>query len=334
MVRTGNILYKLSARSLKAPAYKLALAPRGESCVGQVYVSKTLFQELRGWVGIIEANDRGLKTKTGEISPAFIQVRLASGQLTKVYVTKNELEAIGRDFALPLEVIKNNYFRLGCSPAGGQMLLIINREELLQPAWKKSLVNWVEAKGRIPSPTVFPWQLSFDEKINFPGLPQLIIFGDNKHQLRGTFELKEDGRERLAYFCYGRQKIAGYSLSSDGIHRLTNVSSTADTYSKMVLQKLFVSTEQGATYCFHKTATQNRLPLGTFNAFSMHLNGSRDTTFNEGQVYYVEAKRSNPNEVTFDVYARPGKKIIGTGQIHLQEGFPLSNSVTIRKPEE
>ena len=321
-------------------AYRLDLASEYSHKRERVHISRQAVDRAPG--SIFEMGWQGLQHCASSSSPPFIYLRSGVHAIArKVFIAEEEISEIARCFGLSAAAVTGSFFSSAYPKPyrPGLMDIAPRWQELVDPLWKESFLNWIAGEGRIPDIREIPhWSLFSKKMMIMPAMTSASSIRNAAGSTNGTLIFREFGEQRRAVFEHGNGFGTSYALSLD---RATKKDQTLfigyakisedETFDRTLFNRLFGLSPATTTYSFSKRATAYGIGFCNLGGLKFGIRASR-LKYENGRLYHLDFIRDG-SSLTIKCYLDPDRKEIhGQTIINLFEGYPDNLEIPLQAP--
>jgi hypothetical protein len=325
----GSALY-IGGNRAPGRTYRLNLASEYSRKRERIHISQEAVDRAPG--SIFEMSWQGLQHCASSSSPAFIYIRGGvHATARKVFIAEEEISEIAKRFGLSAPAVTGSFFSsVYPKPYRRGVMDVAPRwQELVDPIWKESFLNWIAGNGRIPDITEIPnWSLFSRKRMTMPAMTGASSIHNPAGLTSGRLIFREFGEQRRATFDHGNGFGTSYALSLDRATQRDRIQfigfakrSEDETFDRTMFTRLFGPNPAAATYSFSKRATTYGIGFCNLGGLKFGIRSSR-IKYEKDRLFYLDFTREG-SSLTIKCYLDPerkemyGRTIIKIGRAHV-----------------
>ena len=337
----GSALY-VGGNRRSERSYRLNLASEYSRKRERLHISRQAVDRAPG--SIFEMSWQGLQHCASSSSPPYIYLRSGLNAVArKVFIAEEEISEIAKRFGLSAPAVTGSFFSYEyIKPSRPGVMDIAPRwQELVDPIWKESFLNWIAGAGRIPDITEIPnWSLFSKKKMIMPAMTDASGIHNTTGITKGRLIFREFGDQRRATFEHGNGFGTSYALSLDRTMQNDQIQfigyakiSEDETFDRTLFTRLFGPQPSATAYSFSKRGTAYGIGFCNLGGLKFGIRSSR-IKYEKDRLYYLDFSREGTG-LTIKCYLDPERKELhGQTLISLFEGYPDILEIPLNRPEK
>lgn len=260
--------------------------------------------------------EQGIVIQGETVQPPKIKIRTYDN-VNRFYITEPELTQIAQELHLPPDIVQQSYFRINNNQglaSGKELEIAIVWQELMDPEWQDSFLNWLSGQGPLPetitivSPSQpnwvgledaqwkaafrqlaktsktlpgLPWSALNARDLSFPGIDPTCGYKEavRKKEAKlpqGQMHFSAFGSALYAQFDTKEYGNSLFTLSLDKVEARGGKLTLEEDYLKAKMSELITSANKGEAYKFCLRARKHSIiSLGSIQGLQINIMGSR-----------------------------------------------------------